>query len=95
MGEVVFTGSVSAQAQAGETVTLTVTKPDATTDVFTTTTLADLTFTPVSRTYGIAGDYSVVAHVDADARYKATDSEVVPFTIALEDRAITVNVTIS
>jgi len=91
VANVTFSGSVSAQAQAGETVTLTVTKPDNTTDVFTTTTLADKTFT-ITRTYDIAGNYSLVVHVDADAQYKAADSAVVPFTVALEDRTIVVNV---
>lgn len=94
MVNVIFAGNVSFQAQAGETVTLTVTKPDATTEAFTTTTLADGSYT-VTRAYTIAGNYSVVAHVDADATYKAADSTSVPFTINLQDRTITVTVTVA
>lgn len=86
-----FSGSVSAQASTGETVTLTVTLPDSTTETFTTTTNADGTYS-IGRNYTDAGAYSVTAHVDADGKYKACDSPVVPFIIELSDRTITVTV---
>lgn len=88
-----FHGIVSAQNQAGETVTLTVTKPDGTTDVFTAMTLADKSYS-VTRTYTVAGNYSVTAHVDADAQFNAANSTPYPFTVALQDRTVTVNVTL-
>ena len=90
MVNVVFSGSVSAQVASGEIVTLTVTKPDSTKDIWTTPTLADKTYT-LTKPYP-AGNYSVVAHVDADAEYKAADSASVPFTVALVNRTITVAV---
>lgn len=89
---VTFNGSVSAQATAGETVTLKVTKPDTTVDTLTTTTLADRTYT-LSKIYTVAGNYSVIASVPADATYKAATSASVAFTINLLDRTITVTVT--
>ena len=90
MVNVVFSGSVSAQVASGEIVTLTVTKPDSTKDIWTTSTLADKTYT-LTKPYP-AGNYSVVVHVDADAEYKAADSASVPFTVALVNRTITVAV---
>jgi len=87
---VVFNGSVSAQVASGETVTLTVTKPDSTKDSWTTTTLADKTFT-LTKPYP-AGNYSLVVHIDKDAEYTAADSTSVPFTVALVNRTITVTV---
>jgi len=88
--DVVFNGSVSAQAVSGETIVLTVTKPDGTIDTWTTLTLPDKTYT-LTKTY-VAGSYSVVAHVDADAEYGSADSASVPFTVALTSRTITVEV---
>lgn len=88
-----FHGTVSAQTQAGETITLTVIKPDGTSDVFTALTLADKSYS-VTRTYTVAGNYSVTAHVDADAEFNAANSTPYQFTIALQDRTITVNVTL-
>lgn len=93
MGQVTFTGSVSAQIAEGETVTITVTLPDSTTETLTTTTLADKTFT-TSKEYG-AGDYSAIAHVDENAEYLAADSPAVPFTIAKQARTITLNVDVA
>lgn len=93
MVNVVFNGSVSAQAAAAETVTLKVTKPDATIENLTTTTLADKSFT-FTKQYTVVGQYSIIAHVDADAQYKAADSPSVTFNIVLQDRTITVAVTV-
>ena len=91
MVNVVFNGAVTFQAVSGEPVTLVITKSGGTTDTWTTTTLADKTYT-LTKPYP-ASNYSVVAHVDADAEYKAADSASVPFTVALVNRTITVVVT--
>lgn len=92
MVDVVFSGSVSAQAATGETVTLKVTKPDLTVDTWTALTLADKTFT-LTKPYAIGGQFSVIVHVDADSQYKAADSASFPFRVLL-DRTILVNVTV-
>lgn len=92
MGNIAFKGTVNNQSQSGETVTLTVTKPDNTKDIFTATTLADKSYTSSPRPYVAGSGYSVVAHVDADADYKAADSLPFPFTVQLLDRTITVAV---
>lgn len=94
MGRVVFTGSVSAQASAGETVKISVTKPDGTTEVLTATTLADGSFS-TSKDYAVAGNYSAVAHVDADATYMSVDSAKVTFTVTLQSRSISLNVSVA
>lgn len=91
MAQVTFTGVVSAQAIAGETITVTVTKPDATTETVVATTLADRTYT-VTKTYIIAGAYTSKAHGNADAIYSSWDSNSVPFTITLTMRTGTLNV---
>ena len=57
MTTVTFNGAVTAQVAAGEIVTITVTKPDATTDTLTAETLADKTFS-VAKDY-LPGDYTV------------------------------------
>lgn len=92
MAQVVFSGNVT--SDEGETVTITVTKPDTTQEVLTATTQADQTYS-VQKEYTTAGAYTSQAHVDPSARYKAWDSAVEPFTIELEDRTGTLNVTIT
>jgi len=89
---VVFSGAVTFQAVSGETVTLVVTKPGGTTDTWTTTTLADKTFT-LTKPYP-AGSYSIVVSIPADTEYKAAVSSSTPFTVNLLDRAIAVTVTV-
>ena len=63
MTQVTFTGTISAQAALGETVTITITKPDNTIETVTALTLADLTYS-VSKEYIEAGAYKAVAHGD-------------------------------
>lgn len=92
--QVKFSGNVSAQAQAGETVTITVTKPDNTTETLTAQTLADKTYL-VTKTYTIAGSYKAKAHGDEDSVYQAWDSTEVPFTISLTSRTGTLVVTLA
>lgn len=94
MANVSFSGAVSAQAAAGETVTITVTKPDTTTEAVTAVTLADKTYS-VTNAYSVAGAYKAKAHGDADAIYTAWDSAEVPFTVALTARTGTLNVVLA
>lgn len=94
MGTVKFAGSVSAEVAAGETVTLIVTKPDGTTETLTTTTLVDGSY-ELTKTYAVAGQYSFVAHVDADAEFDKADSQPAPFTINLAPRTITATATVT
>ena len=75
-------GSVSAQAAAGETVTITITQPDQTTVPLTCQTLADLTFsTPFQPTQ--TGNHNAHFHVDADASFTSADFDF-PFTVTAE-----------
>lgn len=92
MVNVVISGSVQFQSASGELVTLTVTKPDGTKDTWTTTTLADKTYT-LTKPYA-AGNYSVIAHVDADADYQPATSNPFAFTVNLLARTITVTVNV-
>lgn len=85
-------GSVS--SQAGETVTITVTKPDNTTEALTTTVLADKTFS-ITKVYTDAGDYKAKAHMDESANYFAWDSNEVQFTVPKTTRTGTLNVTVA
>jgi len=89
-----LTGTVSAQAQPGENVTFTVTRPDNKVDTLTGAT--DQAGN-VSATYTIpvAGDYSVVASIPEDAVFQAAVSNTVTFTEALIGRTITITVGIS
>jgi hypothetical protein len=87
-----FSGEVSAQSAPGETVTITVTKPDGETDVFTAKTDENGAFS-TTRDYPVGTGYSVVFHVDADADYTAADSEVITFDVGPIPRTITGKVT--
>ena len=91
MGKVTFSGAVSAQAESGETVTITVTKPDSTTEVITTQTFEDLTYS-IEYT-NTPGDYSAKASIEEDEEYEAAESPEVAFTIEKTPRTITLNVT--
>lgn len=91
MVNITFNGNVSLQDSANKTVTITVTKVDNSKDTFTATTNADGNFT-VTRAYDIAGNYSAVASVEADTKYKAKTSNVVTFKVELADRTITLSV---
>lgn len=88
-----FDGGVSAQATDGEAVTITITKPDTTTETLVALTQADRSYS-ASATYVVAGSYSAKAHGDADGVYKAWDSVAVSFTITLALRTGTLNVTV-
>jgi len=91
MGQVTFKGSVSAQAEAGELVTITVTKPDGTQSAVTTNTKEDLTFEVVYEDAPNSG-YKAKARIEEDASYQAAESEEVTFSIGKEPRTITLTV---
>jgi hypothetical protein len=93
VGNVTFTGAVSAQASSGETVTLTISQGGTVIDALTALTQADKSYS-ATKAYN-PGDYTVQAHVDADALYLAADSTSVPFTIPKSSRSITVSVTVA
>ncbi len=94
MANVTFAGSQSAQAAAGETVTVTVTKPDSTKDTLTATTDATGAYT-VTKTYTVVGAYSAVASGAADAQYTSWTSTPQNFTISLTNRTGTLTVTLA
>jgi hypothetical protein len=93
VGNVTFTGAVSAQAVSGETVTLTISQGGTVIDTLIAQTQADKSFS-TTKAYN-PGDYTVQAHVDADALYLAADSTIVPFTVPKSSRSITVSVNIA
>lgn len=94
MVDVTFTGSISKQSAAGEIVSIKVTKPDNSTETLTTTTKADLSLTPVVKAYDVAGNYSAIASVVADAGYLAASSPSMPFIVSLQARSIVLNVSV-
>lgn len=89
---ITFTGTVSSQAAAGESVTITITKPNSggTATVLATTSGSG----SFSATYtDIAGvGYSAVASVAADSTYAAATSPSVSFIIGLIARTVTLTV---
>lgn len=93
MAQITFNGLVSAQAQAGEAATLTITKPDGTKEPLTATTLADKTYS-ATKTFTVAGAYSVSIHQNADSQYDAWDAGPTAFTISLEPRTGTLKVVV-
>ena len=94
MATVTFSGNQSAQAAAGETVTITGTKPDQTTDTWTAITLADGSYSKTA-SYTVAGNYSAVASAQADAQFTSWQSLPQPFTITLQARTGTLTVAVS
>ena len=91
MTTVIFEGDVTDQSQAGEIVTITVTKPDTTTETLIATTLADKTYS-TTKDYTVAGNYSAKAHGDEDAGFLAWDSGEEPFTLPKQPRSGTLTV---
>jgi hypothetical protein len=90
--QVKFEGTVSAQAQSGETVTVTVTKPTGGKDIVTGVTDSSGTFSIPYE--GPAGNgYTAVASIPADSRYQPASSGAVIFDIGLIPRTITLTVT--
>ena len=87
MPVVTFSGVVSAQAQPGEQVIITVKKPNGTSDTATAVTNASGAYlAPYSAATGTG--YSAVATVAADAKYQAAKSPTVTFSVpvtSLED----------
>ena len=87
-----FSGKISAQTSTGETVTITVSKPDASKDTLTAATDAQGNYT-TTKDYTVAGNYSAVASIPVDPTYTQATSPTVNFTIALITRTLTLNVT--
>ena len=93
MATVTFNGSVSAQAAAGETVTITVTDPSGNKTTLTATTNSTGAFT-VAGTYAVAGNYTYSAAIPADADYQAATSTGT-FEVTLASRTLTVTVAVT
>jgi len=91
VANVTFSGKLSAQAATGEQVTVAVTKPDGTKDTLTAATDTTGAFT-VTQPYTVAGSYSAVASVLADAQNSSAQSPAVAFTITVANRTVTLNV---
>lgn len=90
MGSEALSGSVSGEDAPGETVTITVTKlADNTTAALPVQTQQDGSF--AAPYTDVPGDYSAVAHIDADVGYTAADST--PFTFTLTQTARTITLT--
>jgi len=89
---VTFVGTISAQEKEAEVVTVTVTKPDGTTESLTTPSKADLSYGPLDYS-NIAGDYKAKARIEADALYQPAESIEVAFSIGKMPRTITLTVT--
>jgi len=86
----IFTGAVSAQSAAGETVTITITRvADNNVASLQAGTADDGSYT--STYTDQPGDYSAVAHIDKDDKFTAADSDAFLFTLAtgLTTRTIT------
>ena len=95
MANVTFSGNVSAQAAPGETVTIIVTAPDSTKTTVTGTTDASGNFTTTPEAFTVGGTYNFEASVPADAQYNAA-SATGTFTITvLQNRTLTINVTVA
>lgn len=88
-----FKGNVSAQEQAGELVTITITKPDNTTEIVTATTTATRMYSVTKDL--IAGTYTAQAKIDEDAKYESAQSILKTFVVALEPRTITLDVAVA
>jgi len=91
VGKITFVGDVSAQDKEGETVTLTITKPDSSTIILTTTTKADLTFT-LEYEDTPADGYKAKARIEEDVLYEAAESSEITFSIGKAPRTITIHV---
>jgi hypothetical protein len=87
---VTFKGTVGAQANSGEQVTIMVTLPDGSTEQVVCQTKPDATF---MQTYtNIPGAYKAMASIGEDDLYQAAQSAEVPFTIGKEPRTITLTI---
>jgi hypothetical protein len=79
--QVTIIGTVSASTIPDEVATFTVTKPDGTTEVKTSTIGEDLIATVVFDEE-VGTGYTVKGHVDSDGIYAAVDSNILPFDVA-------------
>jgi hypothetical protein len=86
-----FSGKVSAQVASGETVSIVVTKPDATKDTLSAVTNNTGAYS-VQKDY-VAGNYSAIASISSDNEYAAATSSEEQFTVNLTIRTLTLAVT--
>jgi hypothetical protein len=91
MAKRTFKGIVDAQEKSGETVTLTIKKPDGSTETLQTPTQQDRSF-GVTKDLPAGKGYKVKAYIGADAEYEAADSEEVIFDVDLAKRTINLSV---
>jgi hypothetical protein len=86
-----FTGKASAQAAAGEQVTVKVTLPDLSTQNLVATTDAQGNYS-TTKDYAPGAGYKGEATIPEDAQYLSATSPVVTFTVGKAARTITLNV---
>jgi hypothetical protein len=86
---ITFTGVLSKQ-DAPEVVTITVTNSGGTSTILTAATAIDGSFSATEDL--VPGEYTAVASVAATAVYTSAESDVVPFTVGLIARTITLTV---
>jgi hypothetical protein len=91
MGQVNFTGVVSAQSGAGEQITVTITKPGGGTSTISGITDSTRAYSIVYSDVAGTG-YKAVASIAADADYSAATSPSVTFDIGKATRTITLSV---
>lgn len=89
---VTFSGVVSAQVQAGEAITITVTKPGGGVETLAATTDANKAYSVVYNALPGIG-YKAKASIGEDALYLAATSLEVTFDVAKNPRTITLSVT--
>jgi hypothetical protein len=88
-----FSGIVSAQAQAGETVQVDVYGPDVD-PLYTTTGLTDDTGKYIATIDLAAGDYTAKASVPEDSTYLQAESSLIAFSVTKQTRTITIEVSV-
>ena len=89
-GSVIFNGSVSKESAAGETITITVTRPDGSQRTATALTDASGNFT-VTYT-DLVASYTAVASIPRDSQYQAAQSQPITFSTTLLARTLTLSV---
>jgi len=89
--DLIVSGLVTAQIAAGETVTITITKPDLTQETLTAVTDALKAYSATKQII-IAGLYKFKAAIGADAGYEEAESSIFEYTVNLAARSITITV---
>ena len=89
--ELIVSGTVTEQMAEGETVTITITKPDLTEETLTALTDALKAFS-ATKELVVAGLYKFKARIEADAGYESAESPTAEYAVDLAARSITINV---